>query len=312
MKMDKEKFTLTWHAYPDHLRVLMHDMVVSEDFADVTLVSDDMKKVKAHRNILSAFSSVFKEILQIKTQNKHPLIYLRGIQYSEIESILQFMYLGEAKFYEERMSDLMCAVKDLEIKELSKSVELNYAPDNTTEELEKDCITENDGDSSTLEDADNVESSDSMQQTVSTGKQISLLQCTQCDKTFSRKAGLWQHNQSVHEGVKYACSQCDFQAVRQNGLTQHIQSKHEGVYYACNQCDKHYTQQRDVTRHIKASHEGIKYTCKQCGKQYSEHNILINHIQSIHEGLKYGCDQCDKQFTQQNNLTTHKKRIHFY
>ena len=116
MKMDKEKFTLTWHAYPDHLRVLMHDMVVSEDFADVTLVSDDMKKVKAHRNILSAFSSVFKEILQIETQNKHPLIYLRGIQYSEIESILQFMYLGEAKFYEERMSDLMCAVKDLEIK----------------------------------------------------------------------------------------------------------------------------------------------------------------------------------------------------
>ena len=43
--MDVEKYNLTWTDYPDHLRALMHDLMVSEDFADVTLVTDDKKKV---------------------------------------------------------------------------------------------------------------------------------------------------------------------------------------------------------------------------------------------------------------------------
>ena len=103
--MDQEKYTLTWHTYPDHLRGMMKEMMMSEDFADVNLVTDDKKTVKAHRNILSACSSVFKHILQMETTNNHPVIYMRGIQYSELESILQFMYLGEAKFYEERMDE---------------------------------------------------------------------------------------------------------------------------------------------------------------------------------------------------------------
>ena len=297
MKLEREKYTLTWHAYSDHLRVLMQDMMVSEDFADVTLVSDDKIKVKAHRNILSAFSSVFKEILQIETQNKHPMIYLRGIQYSEIESILQFMYLGEAKFNEERMNELLSAVRDLEIQELSKSVESNHATDKTAEKSEQYYTS-----SLTLEETDIVGSNDSMQQTVSTGNKYS---CTQCDKHYTQQCHLTTHIKSVHDGVRYACSLCDFQATRQDGLTHHIQSKHEGVKYACNQCDKQYTQQRDVTRHIKSKHEGVKYTCNQCGKQYSEQNTLINHIQTIHEGLKYVCDQCDSQFTDKSNLTTH-------
>ena len=55
--MDQEKYTLTWHTYPDHLRGMMKEMMMSEDFADVTLVTDDKKTVKAHRNILSACSS---------------------------------------------------------------------------------------------------------------------------------------------------------------------------------------------------------------------------------------------------------------
>ena len=66
----------------------MQEMLTSDEFTDVTLVTDDKKTIKAHRNILSACSPVFKNILQMEiTNNTHPIIYLRGIQYLEIESI---------------------------------------------------------------------------------------------------------------------------------------------------------------------------------------------------------------------------------
>ena len=104
--MEKVESKLTWHTYPDHLRETMQEMMTSGDFADVTLVSDDKRSIKAHRNILSACSPVFKSILQLEPQHNHPVIYLRGIQHSLIESILQFIYLGEATFHEKQLMTL--------------------------------------------------------------------------------------------------------------------------------------------------------------------------------------------------------------
>ena len=53
--MHPDKHTLTWHSYADYLREMMREVMTSEDFTDVTLVTDDKKTIKAHRNILSIF-----------------------------------------------------------------------------------------------------------------------------------------------------------------------------------------------------------------------------------------------------------------
>ena len=94
----QDKYTLTWHSYSDHLRKTLQEMMTSNAFADVTLVTDDKQQIMAHQSILSACSPVFKNILQLDSTNTNPVIYLRGIQYSEMESIMQFIYLGEARF----------------------------------------------------------------------------------------------------------------------------------------------------------------------------------------------------------------------
>ena len=41
-----------------------------------------------------------------------------------MESILQFMYLGEGRFYYERMGEFIKVAKDLEVKEISKGMEI--------------------------------------------------------------------------------------------------------------------------------------------------------------------------------------------
>ena len=77
-------------------------MLTSSEFADVTLFTDDKQQIRAHRNILSACSPVFRNILQLDSNNANSVIYLREIQSSEMESILQFIYQGVARFYERR------------------------------------------------------------------------------------------------------------------------------------------------------------------------------------------------------------------
>ena len=256
LNMHPEKYTLTWHSHPDYLKEMMREMMTSDDFTDVTLVTDDKKTIKAHRNILSACSPVFKNILQMEINHSHPVIYLRGIQYSEIESILQFIYLGEAKFYEERMNEFLSVSKNLEIQELSKDVEIDEAdPSNQhqediTEAGYHNNITEEE-ESFSIDSKSTKENEVISRDITSVG---SKFQCPHCEKLFTKNSNVHAHIRSAHEGVKYACNQCDYQATQQSHLTTHIQSKHEGVKYACNQCDQQFTQQGSLTTHIKRKH----------------------------------------------------------
>ena len=184
-----EKYTLTWHNYSDHLREALQEMMSTSDFADVTLVTDDKQQIRAHRNILSACSPVFKSIFQIDSINANQVIYLSGIQHSEMESIMQFIYLGEARFCEERMREFLRVSKNLEIKELSTGIEMNYQ-----EESNENIVPDENMDIAAAPS------------------------CNVCDQQFTTQGSLIRHIQSKHEGVKYACNQCDYQATQQSSI----------------------------------------------------------------------------------------------
>ena len=126
--MHQEKYSLKWHTYSDHLKNMMKELMMNEDFSDVTLVTEDKKQIKANINILSACSPVFKDIFK-KEKMTGTVMYLRGIKFSEMESIMQYVYLGEATFYEERMDEFLSVAKSLEIKDLCNTEnETNFEP----------------------------------------------------------------------------------------------------------------------------------------------------------------------------------------
>ena len=56
----------------------MKELMMNEDFSDVTLVTKDKKQIKANINILSACSPIFKDILK-KEKVSSTVMYLRGI-----------------------------------------------------------------------------------------------------------------------------------------------------------------------------------------------------------------------------------------
>ena len=54
--MHPEKYNMNWQTFTDHLKELLHEMMLSKELTDVTLICDDKKQLKAHKIILSACS----------------------------------------------------------------------------------------------------------------------------------------------------------------------------------------------------------------------------------------------------------------
>ena len=252
--MNQEKYNLDWHTFPNHLREMLQEMMKSKELTDVTLVCDDKRQIKAHKIVLSACSSVFKSIITDLPQNSS-VIYLRGIQHQEMESILEFMYLGVATFYQDRMNEFLNVAKNLEIKEISKDLEFYDGVDARNDEPEI---------------ADHEENTE-----------VKAEPQKNCGEDIDTKSV-----KNKHEGMGFACNQCNYQATQQDHLTSHIKSIHKGVKYACNQCDQQFTQKSNLTTHIKSKHEGVKYACNQCDQQFTLQSSLSKHIKSIHEGVR--------------------------
>ena len=178
-----------------------------------------------------------------------------------MESIMQFIYLGEATFYEERMDEFLTVAKSLEIKQL-------YIAERGT----------NDEPSSTAPETQTVVSDkppeQSQQQRSESVSANQTYECDPCQMTFVSRSGLYQHKQSVHQGVKYACDQCDLQTVHRTVLDRHIKSKHDSLKYACNQCEYQATRKDHLTIHVQSRHEGIKYACDQCENTWLHSNLV--------------------------------------
>ena len=77
-----EKFNLIWHTFSSHGKELFKNLMETQEFTDVTLISDDHHQYKVHKFILSACSTAFRKILTNNSLNSS--IYLRGIQHEEL------------------------------------------------------------------------------------------------------------------------------------------------------------------------------------------------------------------------------------
>ena len=135
-----DKCSLTWKTFPEHLQFVFRDIYQDDRLTDVTLISDDQTQFKAHKVILSACSPFFKKVIE-SNPSQHPLIYLRGIESDEIESILQFMYLGEGRFYQDRMGEFFKVARDLQVKDIVIDIKMSDgfpAPVQNIQNINKD------------------------------------------------------------------------------------------------------------------------------------------------------------------------------
>jgi len=113
-----EHFCLRWNDFESNISHAFREIREEKDFFDVTLACED-EQIQAHKVILSACSPFFRKILK-KNPHQHPLLFLKGVKYTEIVAILNFMYHGEVNVTQDDLNTFLAVAEELKVKGLTQ------------------------------------------------------------------------------------------------------------------------------------------------------------------------------------------------
>ena len=117
--MGSEKFCLRWNDFESNISSAFRELRDDKDFFDVTLACED-EQIQAHKVILSACSPFFRNILR-RNSHQHPLLYLKGVRFPDLQAVLNFMYHGEVNVAQEELNSFLAVAEDLRVKGLTQS-----------------------------------------------------------------------------------------------------------------------------------------------------------------------------------------------
>jgi len=127
-----EKFCLRWNDFESNISVAFRQIKEEKDLFDCTL-SCGARQVQAHKLILSACSPFFRNIIR-QNPHQHPLLYLKGVEFNDLQSVLNFMYHGEVNIAQEELNSFLAVAEDLEVKGLTQNTSERSSKENCKEE----------------------------------------------------------------------------------------------------------------------------------------------------------------------------------
>jgi len=131
-----EKLCLNWNDFAVNIINTLYDLKEDKDFTDLTLVCAD-KQVEVHKVVLASSSKFFQRVLK-NIKHSHPLIYLSGIKFKDLEAVLSFMYLGQVNLAQEDLDSFLVVAQELEVKGLTPGEKLSNCDSNSQTQV-KSC-----------------------------------------------------------------------------------------------------------------------------------------------------------------------------
>ncbi|XP_077492434.1 uncharacterized protein LOC144103644 [Amblyomma americanum] len=134
-----------------------------------------------------------------------------------------------------------------------------------------------------------------------------LHECTDCGKTFKRRAKLVEHLR-VHTGDRpYQCNDCGISFSQIANLKRHQRTHTGDRPYQCNDCGSSFAQKACLERHQRTHTGDRPYQCNDCGSSFALKACLKRH-QRTHTGDRpYQCNDCGSSFAQKDNLKAHQR-----
>ena len=115
--MADENYLLKWNDFDKNLSEGLRSLKTENTFCDVTLACEEAQ-LEAHRVVLSVCSDFFRNVLT-RSEHHHPYLFLKGVRMADMETILHFIYHGEANVALEDLESFLAAANELQIKGLT-------------------------------------------------------------------------------------------------------------------------------------------------------------------------------------------------
>ena len=284
-----EKLCLRWNDFQGNISSVFRDLKEEKDFSDVTLICAD-QQVEAHRVILAASSPFFKKVLR-KVENSHPLIYMKGVKFSDLEAVLSFVYHGEVNVAEADLNTFLAVAEELEVKGLT-------------------C-----GKKYTEGNSNHLPRSNSKLQPQPSVPPLSQSATAVTLETplKTEQEWLWSasENKNADEAVPDKRESESSQFVNTSKASVEEVDQYAGYEDVCQEKGEGF----DLNNYIEKISEGAsfgQFKCNICGYVSSQKANLRRHIESKHfPGLfEYSCDQCEKNFNTMTKYRNHQRRHH--
>jgi len=333
--MTNEKFCLRWNDFETNISVAFRELRDDKDFFDVTLACDD-EQIQSHKMILSACSPFFRNILR-RNPHKHPLLYLKGVKYSDLQSVLNFMYHGEVNVAQEDLNSFLSVAEDLRVKGLTQS----QAEQNNIQRGEKPVGASKMGQSHhpphQSGSKDNIvplkrprpSVSSTPVDRFSSGPNIEEDEVQEVVpvKTEPRdhppnppppSQGTYSsdsHSLAPVEDESYIYQDDQYAEYEQyEGDLVHGGGAVQGDYVAAGgHAGSEIQDPSDLLQFVRRDPLDKRYHCSLCDKfSHTNSYHTRNHVESQHfpNSFTYPCDQCDTVFYTKSNFSMHKSRKH--
>ena len=250
--MMAEKLCLQWNDFRENVKGAFASFKSDNDFADVTLVSQDGQKVEGHKVILAGSSPFFLNLFR-KIKPAPSIIYMGGVKSEVLAAIVDFLYTGEASIFQENLDSFLAIAEELQLK--GPTVQTNGS---TKELSEKD-------------------------------QRLNPVQATETFEPEPVQRLKAEHGQIIKSYVDKIVfdarnvQELDEMVRSMMETTGSLILDRRGKMYVCKVCGKE-GQSINIQQHIEAKHlEGVSIPCEHCAKMFRSRNTLSAHIRYNHK-----------------------------
>ena len=326
-----DQITYNCNTFENDLLESRKELFLKRQFADVTLVSDDMVPFPAHRTVLSSSSKLLKSLFEV-TNEPRQVLFLKGVSQIHLQSILKFIYLGETSVRADQVKDFSAAVNELGIdklkidsdpdqkaekkKDTKKFVErLNFlSPFEETsnfKDVKVDCKnldfleTEN----SCEKDGDPSEESKEKNYTLEedTDFKSEIIQNHESEAKFSKN-----DSDDINLFLKEASLQL-FHSTTEDEEDK-LQDKTENGDDSADGSKNDLTEAQRKRKELYLKRKPEEPSeCSVCARVFTTQRSMQRHHKTVHELVnvgKYDCEECGKKLYNKQTLQSHIDAVH--
>lgn len=93
----------------------------------MTLVTEDNKRIRAHKVVLASASSIFRDLFQTDFEdNEYQVIYMRGVATKHVVAMVDLVYNGETKVKERDCAEFLQIIKEYKILKVKTTEETQH------------------------------------------------------------------------------------------------------------------------------------------------------------------------------------------